>query len=238
VADPDGSNVKPLTFTMAGPYKGINIIDMCPAPTRGDPSAVFFLRSLDQGMSMFAARAELATGKVDVFLALPEYAMSSGCPNFLETPSGVTVLYMACDSSLANCSFSARAALAPVRASRRDARAAWGSANLMPVPAAGGAAVASRDVNWFNYGVVEMAKGAAPEKLVFTPAFNVPLTDTPDTRGSYSITQCDQIHGSPSSKLITCQGADPKHSFDQIVLLDFASGANASAISYVSTLLT
>jgi hypothetical protein len=77
-----------------------------------------------------------------------------------------------------------------------------------------------------------MKKGAAPEKLVFTPAFNVPLTNTPDTIGSYAITQCDQIHGLTDSKLITCEGADPLHSFDQIVLVDFASGANASAISY------
>ena len=156
VAGPDGSNVKPLTFTMAGAYKGINIIDMCPAPTRGDPSSVFFLRSLDQGMSMFAARAEVATGKVDVFLALPEYALSSGCPNFVETSSGVSVLYMACDSSLANCSFSARSAFAPVRASRRDPRAAWGTANLMPAaaPAAAAAATAASarasGVNWYK----------------------------------------------------------------------------------------
>jgi hypothetical protein len=154
VADSDGSNVKPLTFTMAGADKGINIIDMCPAPTRGDPSSVFFLRSLDQGMSMFAARAEVATGKVDVFLALPEYAISSGCPNFVETSSGVSVLYMACDSSLANCSFSARSAFAPVRASRRDPRAAWGTANLMPAaaPAAAASAASARasGVNWYK----------------------------------------------------------------------------------------
>ena len=54
-----------------------------------------------------------------------------------------------------------------------------------------------------------MKKGAAPEKLVFTPAFNVPLTDTPDTVGSYAITQCDQIHGATDSKLITGVGAAP-----------------------------
>ena len=155
IADPDGSNAKPLTFTMAGAYKGINIIDMCPSPTRGDPSSVFFLRSLDQGMSMFAARAEVATGKVDVFLALPEYAISSGCPNFVETASGVSVMYMACDSSLANCSFSARSAsAAPVLASRRDPRAAWGTANLMPTASAAATAAASggrvKQVNWFK----------------------------------------------------------------------------------------
>lgn len=227
-ADADGANVKPLTFTTAGAYKGINIIDMCPAPTRGDPSSVFFLRSLDQGMSMFAARVEVATGKVDVLLALPEYAISSGCANFVETADGVTVMYMGCAGSLANCSFSARSASASVvRAEKRDARAAWGTANAMPLP---GSPAANH--TQYNYGTVKLPKGAAPEKLAFAPTFNVPLTTTPDTIGSYAITQCDQVHGAADSRLITCEGADPDHSFTQMVLVDSQTGANVSAISY------
>ena len=234
IADADGANLRPLTFTTDGPYAGINIIDMCPAPSRGDPGSVFFLRSPDQGMSTFAARVNVSTGAVDVFLALPEYAISSGCANFVETADGVTVLYMGCTSSLANCSFSARAASLPVLAERRDARAAWGTANLLASRggAEAAAAASAAGPSLYNYGTVSLAPGSAPESLVFVPTFNVPLTSTPDTIDSYAITQCDQIHGSADSKLITCEGADPTHSFTQIVLVDSATGVNASAISY------
>lgn len=225
-ADADGSGVKPLTFTTAGSYKGINIIDACPAPSRADPSKVFFLRSLDQGMSMFAAVAELASGEVTLLDALPEYAISSGCPNFVETADGVTVLYLGCVSGLANCSFSA--GLTAVAASKRDRRAAWGLGNSMEAAASSprrGAAV-----SFYDYGVVKL-KGPL-DALNFTSRFNVPLTNTPDTIGSYAITQCDQIHGRADSDLITCQGADPTHSFTQLVLVDSMTGANASAISF------
>ena len=226
-ADADGGAVRPLTFTTAGAYKGINIIDMCPAPSRADPSKVFFLRSLDQGMSMFAAVAEVATGAVTVLLALPEYALSSGCANFVETADGVSVLYMACVSGLANCSFSEPRAAA-VAASKRDRRAAWGLGNALPLAPRAGAAAANR--TFYDYGIVKV-KGPL-DSLNFTSAFNVPLTNTPDTVGSYAVTQCDQIHGAPGSSLITCEGADPTHSFTQMVLVDMATGANASDISY------
>ena len=83
---------------------------------------------------------------------------------------------------------------------------------------------------FYDYGVVKV-RGAL-DSLNFTSTFNVPLTTTPDTIGSYAITQCDQIHGSADSKIITCQGADPTHSFSQLVLVDSATGANVSAISY------
>jgi hypothetical protein len=224
-ADADGSGVKPLTFTTAGSYKGINIIDACPAPSRADPSKVFFLRSLDQGMSMFAAVAELASGEVTLLDALPEYAISSGCPNFVETADGVSILYMGCVSGVANCSFSE--GLTSVDASKRDRRAAWGLGNAMVVQDGG---LAAGSASFYDYGVVRV-KGPL-DALNFTSRFNVPLTNTPDTVGSYAITQCDQIHGRADSDLITCQGADPTHSFTQLVLVDSMTGANASAISF------
>jgi len=229
-ADADGGNVKPLTFTTAGQYKGINIIDMCPAPSRADPAKVFFLRSLDQGMSMFAAVAEVASGDVTLLDALPEYAISSGCPNFVESADGVSVIYMGCVSGAANCSFSSGGGgLTAVAASKRDRRAAWGLGNSMEAAAASSPRRGAAS-SFYDYGVVKL-KGPL-DALNFTSHFNVPLTDTPDTVGSYAVTQCDQIHGRADSELITCQGADPTHSFTQLVLVDSATGKNASAISY------
>jgi hypothetical protein len=224
VANADGSGVRPLSFTEAGSYKGINIIDMCPTPVANDSSRVFFLRSLDQGMSAFAAIASTATGKVDMLLTLPQYAISSGCPSFVETPTGVTVIYMACDSSVANCSFAERSA-APVRAEKADARAAWGMA-------APGAPRGAGYESWYYYGSIELKTGLAPDSIKWTQTFNVALTDTPYTKGSYAITQCGGIQGAPGGRTLSCEGASPTHFTYSIPLVDFATGANVSAPSY------
>ena len=226
----DGSNVKPLTFTQAGSYNGINIFDSCPSPTL-DPTRLFFIRSTDQGMSSFAAVADMKTGDVDMLLTLPEYAPSSGCPNFVELRGGVSVIYMGCPANgTAACSFSdsQRKSLF-VNVSRSDMRTTWGTVNT------GGSIGQVKDLgrpqgmlsppgntSIFYYGQVDLRGDS--DNLVFNSLFMVPYTNTPDTIDSYAITQCDAIHNADVPEFISCEGADLTHSFFQYVLVNYTSG--------------
>ena len=224
----DGSNVKPLTFTQAGSYNGINIFDSCPSPTL-DPSRLFFIRSIDQGMSSFAAVADVKTGDVEMLLTLPEYAPSSGCPNFVEQRGGFSVIYMGCPANgTAACSFSddQRKSLF-INISRSDMRTTWGTANMGGsvgrVPSLGRPEMSPPgNTSIFYYGQVDV-KGD-PTDLVFKSLFMVPYTNTPDTIDSYAITQCDAIHNADVPDFISCEGADLTHSFFQYVLVNYTSG--------------
>ena len=224
----DGSNVKPLTFTQAGSYNGINIFDSCPSPTL-DPSHLFFIRSIDQGMSSFAAVADVKTGDVEMLLTLPEYAPSSGCPNFVEQRGGLSVIYMGCPANgTAACSFSddQRKSLF-INVSRSDMRTTWGTANMGGsvgrVPSLGRPEMSPPgNTSIFYYGQVDV-KGD-PTDLVFKSLFMVPYTNTPDTIDSYAITQCDAIHNADVPDFISCEGADLTHSFFQYVLVNYTSG--------------
>jgi hypothetical protein len=61
--------------------------------------------------------------------ALPAIAPGAGCPNFVDTEDGVTVIWLGCNASQPDtgCVFAApQEKQRRVVASRRDARAAWG----------------------------------------------------------------------------------------------------------------
>jgi hypothetical protein len=247
VADASGAHVRVLTYNTTGPSAGLNVFDTCPAPSL-DGRRVFFMRSLDQGATAFPAVVD-ATGSAPVeatmLSSLPAFAPSSGCPNWLPTPGGVSVLYMGC-AVASDCAFGAhelaggppsRAHAAhrwglpalPAARGRRGAGAGAAAAAPAPAPPAGAAAPSSP----FAYFSLAMPTGSAPASWTATRMFTVPLVDTPDTIDSYGITQCDGIHALPAAPgaPITCQGADPTHSFFQRVFVDAATG-NTSVVSY------
>ena len=233
ISDASGGNIRVLTFTMAGTYAGINIFDECPAPSR-DGSRIFFSRSEDQGASSYATLVDVATGEVSMMHHLPVIAVSSGCPNFVETADGVSVIYMGCNGSVPDtgCTFAVgpAAEARQVKASRTDLRAAWGDASSQLVAKRPELAAGE---GLFTYGRVVLTRGTPTSQLVWQPMFGISLTSTPSSFGSYATTQCDQILGLPLSKdpaVLSCEGADPHKLFFQLTFVDTVSG-NATAVS-------
>ena len=115
----DGSGMTPLTFTTAGPDKGINIIDTCPAPVKGQTGQILFVRTEDQGASNYLAVADVTTGNVTLLTGLPQWAQASGCPNYVETADGLSVVYMACLNGGCDGPLAVRRQLLPVTRTRR-----------------------------------------------------------------------------------------------------------------------
>lgn len=232
VSDADGGNIRPLTFTTAGEYAGINIFDECPAPSR-DGSRIFFSRSVDQGMSSYASVASTVTGQVTMMQALPAIAPGAGCPNFVDTEDGVTVIWLGCNASQPDtgCVFAGpQEKQRGVFASRRDARAAWGDIGnqrlTSPAPLAANESA-------FTYGRVVLYPGAATSTLYWRPMFGISLTDTPITTGSFATSQCDQVHGAPAPPepaTLSCEGCDPSKLFLQQLFVDARTGV-ARAVS-------
>lgn len=219
--------MKPLTFVNTA--QGIAIIDMCPTPLAANDDLLLFTRTPDQGATTYLAVVSISTGNVTMLEQLPQQAPTSGCPNFVETPDGLTVIYMACYGE--DCGFSAEARVVlPVRR-YRDLGAAsgphWAAWGTTPPPRA-------RDqrapASGFAYVSVTAAAGD-PTSWTAKHWFDVPLTNTSDTIDSYAVTQCDQIHGLPGVSPITCQGASVQYSPFQMLFVDPTTG-NSTVNSY------
>jgi hypothetical protein len=232
-ADADGGNMRILAYDPT--EAGIAIMDTCPTPST-DGSRVFFMRTMDQGVTTYPSYVNVGGDKKSAqLLDLPLYADASGCSNFLPTADGVTVFYMGCNNaSDPDCSFSAssrKADSAPVRVVRGDADLAWGRApGSMMAPQRPMRSGSGPSPN--NYYSVRMQLGSSPSAWTAEPMFNVPYVDTPDTIDSYGVTQCDGLRGAHvNASVITCQGADPTHSFFQRLFVDPATG-NGTVISY------
>lgn len=232
ISDASGANIRVLTFTTAGQFSGINIFDSCPSPSR-DGSRIFFSRSEDQGASSYASLVDVASGEVSIMHHLPVIAVSSGCPNFVDTLDGVSVLYMGCNGSVpdSGCTFAGPAREArQVKASRSDPRAGWGDASGQLL---GKHAALAEGEGIFTYGRVELTRGTPTSQLRWQPMFGVSLTSTPSSVDSYATTQCDQILGLAPAKepaVLSCEGADPAKIFFQLTFVD-ASNGNATAVS-------
>lgn len=226
VASADGSNMVDLTWNNTGPDQGLNIIDLCPTPTN-DGSRVFFVRTVDQGVSVYAAVVDVATRTVTMLDQLPEYAQASGCPNFLPTADGLTIFYMGCVGDA--CGFGApHAQTATIH--RKDVDSRWGRIGGASTRSAAGSSSKVGNSTGFNYYSVSMPVGSSPSSWSANLMFEVPLTDTPDTIDSYGITQCDQIIDFGSDAVITCQGANNTDGFFQRLFVDPVT-SNTSKIS-------
>lgn len=220
VANADGSGVRPVTFTMAGKYAGINIIDTCPSPVPNDPSRLLFVRSLDQGMTNYLSLVDLATGNVTFLDNLPMWAQTSGCVNPIPTADGLTSLYMACEGS--ECSFAGAGEVAITRVTRASGTgggAAWG-APLHPRPTA-----VRGDPNFdVYYGTFTQTTGVDPSTLTVTRHFDEILVNTTSYDDTYSVTQCDAIHGTSTSSNVTCMGASMAYETFQELFVDLSTG--------------
>jgi hypothetical protein len=234
VSNVDGSNVRPITFTMAGVYAGINIIDTCPSPVPNDPTRLLFVRSLDQGLSNYLAFADLATGNVTFLDNLPQWAQTSGCENPIPTADGLTSLFMACEGS--ECSF-ASAADVPItrvtRASGTGVGAAWG-APLHPRSTAVRGGYPNFDV---YYGTFSQTLGVDPFTLTITRQFDEILVNTTDYDDTYSVTQCDAIHGTSTSGNVTCMGASMAHDTFQELFVDLSTGNSTQSGNSYNTVV-
>jgi hypothetical protein len=150
--------------------------------------------------------------------------VSSGCPFAL--PDGQTLVYMTClQTSGAQCIEGARARPRAPRPRRRAPAPWWGrgaAARAAAAPAATARPVGEDDV--FHYARVVLPAGAAPSAASAVPIFTVPLTDTPDTLNSYSITQCDVVKNALNADPLACEGSDKTHSFFMRLQVNASTG--------------
>ena len=176
--------------------------------------------------------------------ALLQVAAGSGCPNVLDGPDGLTVLYLACFGDASACDFAARARRQSRAPHRGHAESRWGSSagiktNAGASTATAAAAAAASHLGGgagvgFGYVTVRIPLGAPASYSTYTKAFDVPLIDAPGVEDTFSITQCDGIHGSPpraDGGPLSCEGADAGHLFLAMLFVDPKTG-NSSANSY------
>lgn len=236
IADNDGSNVRILTYNLTGPQGGLMVIDTCPIMTLNNPDKVFFIRSSDAGANSFAAIVDIHTLENEVLMNLPSYAPSSGCPNFIpDNKTNINIMYMGCLNAT-DCEFGSTENR-DYTVSRTDNLAArWGmvghrtNKNLaFSYPFTPSSL--RKVVSPYNYFQVSLSTTVDPMQWSANLMFNAPLTDAPGVIDCYGITQCDTIHGLPTSSNITCEGSDPKHSFFQRLFVNSSTG-NGTVISY------
>lgn len=238
VADADGSNMTPLTFTNT--ENAIAIIDECPSPVANNTDLVVFVRTPDQGATNYLAVVQLSTGNVTTLTQIPQIADASGCPNYVPTPDGLTVLYMGCYGDA--CGFGQEARSVTVQLPTRTAPrhtagagphwAAWGTTPTAASRAGKARATVPADpASGFAYLGVTMQPGSAPSTWAAKEWFEVPLTNTSSTIDSYAVTQCDAIHGLAApwvSSTITCQGANTTYSFFQQLFVGASTGVSSA----------
>jgi hypothetical protein len=240
VANADGTNMQQFTFTTAGSFGGVEIIDMCPTPLLNDPSRLVFTRTMDQGATTYMAVVDLTTGNITFLDSLPQFAPASGCSNFYPSADGVSVLFMGCINASA-CGFSnaaeEEASIAPIHKTKSAKEFAWGTVPSNKVAAASrkvnGARMLQDTPSPYSYMYLTVPKGADPSTSTTTTLFNVPFTNSPDYDDTYAITQCDVVHGlqPASTGAFSCEGSDPTHGFFQRLFVDGTTGAT-SVISY------